>query len=87
MNWVPIEERLPEHMQKVVCFLPDNFQFVGKSEETRHEPIVILRFMQDFFESDSDKWVKFGPHFWAGEGLSNHYMPDVTHWMPLPEAP
>jgi hypothetical protein len=28
--------------------------------------------------------MKHGRHFWQGEGNSNHFFKDVTHWMPLP---
>ena len=88
MDWIAIDERLPEDGQKVICYLPDNHQYLpGKTGETRHEPVVILRFVETFFQEGSKKWEKHGPHFWLGEGLSNHYFPDVTHWMPLPEAP
>ncbi|MDA0714699.1 MAG: DUF551 domain-containing protein [Bacteroidetes bacterium] len=88
MEWTDINERLPENMDKVLCYLPDNVQFLpGKSGESRPENVVILRFVQDFFAEGSEKREKYGPHFWLGEGLSNHYMADVTHWMPLPQAP
>ena len=87
MQWIPVNEQLPAHMDKVLCYLPDNVQYLGKTDETRPEPVVILRFIKDFFAEGSEKKKKFGPHFWAGEGLSNHYMQDVTHWMPLPEKP
>ena len=88
MNWIDIDSQLPENGQKVICYLPENHQFLpGKSDETRFEPVVILRFVHGFFAEGSAKHEKFGPHFWLGEGLSNHYFKDVTHWMPLPEAP
>jgi len=88
MDWIDIKESVPEHQQKVMCYLPDNYQYLpGKSGEERHEPVIILRFMQDFFVDQPDKSEKHGPHFWLGEGLSNHYFNDVTHWMPLPDSP
>jgi len=87
-DWIAISERTPEDGQKVLCYLPDNHQFLpGKTGETRHEPVVILRFVETFFNAGSPKREKHGPHFWLGEGLSNHYFDDVTHWMTLPEAP
>jgi hypothetical protein len=87
MAWISVQERLPDHLSKVLCYLPDNVQYIGKTDEIRPEPVVILRFVANFFGEGNEKREKHGPHFWAGEGLSNHYMADVTHWMPLPEAP
>lgn len=88
MDWIAISERLPEDGQKVLCYLPDNHQYLpGKSGETRFEPVLILRFVDEFFAEGSPKRLKHGPHFWLGEGLSNHYFKDVTHWMPLPTSP
>lgn len=88
MDWIAVDERLPEDRSKVLCYLPGNLQYLpGKTGDTRPEPVVILRFVKDFFEEGSKKWEKYGPHFWLGEGLSNHYFSDVTHWMPLPEKP
>lgn len=87
-DWIAIADRLPEDGAKVLCYLPDNHQYLpGKTGETRYEPIVILRFVREFFAEDSAKRAKHGPDFWLGEGLSNHYFADVTHWMPLPAAP
>jgi len=88
MNWIDITSQQPADGQKVICYLPENHQYLpGKTGETRHEPVVILRFVAAFFEEGSLKHEQHGPHFWLGEGLSNHYYKDVTHWMPLPTAP
>ncbi|MFT4662922.1 MAG: hypothetical protein ACI8XB_003215 [Patiriisocius sp.] len=88
MEWISLKDRVPEDQDKVICYLPNNYQYLpGKSGEERHEPIVILRFVKDFFAGQDDKIEKHGPHFWLGEGLSNHYFGDVTHWMKLPEMP
>ena len=87
-DWVNIKDQLPEDGQKVICFLPDNYQYLpGKTGEQRHEPIVILRFVVSFFKEGTEKFEKHGPHFWLGEGLSNHYFKDVSHWRVLPEHP
>ncbi len=88
MEWITLKDKLPTHHQKVLCYLPENYQYLpGKSGEERHEPTVILRFVKDFFLFKPEKSEKHGLHFWLGEGLSNHYMNDVTHWMPLPVLP
>ena len=87
-SWIDINEQLPEDGQKVICYLPDNHQYLpGKTGEMRFEPIVILRFAEKFFQEGTEKYEKHGPHFWLGEGLSNHYFIDVSHWMSLPEGP
>jgi hypothetical protein len=88
MDWIAIGDRLPASGEKVICYLPDNHQYLpGKTGETRFEPIVILRFLAGFFEEGSSKFEKHGPHFWLGEGLSNHYFNDVSHWMAVPVSP
>ena len=87
-GWRDIKERLPEDGEKVIAYLPDNKQYLpGKTGEERFEPIVILKFVETFFKEGTDKFNKHGSHFWLGEGKSNHYFPDVSHWMPLPEGP
>lgn len=88
MAWINVKEQLPSDQQKVICYLPDNYQYLpGKTGEERHEPVVILRFVANFFKDNPEKAEKHGPHFWLGEGLSNHYFDDVTHWQPMPEGP
>jgi len=87
-GWIDIKAQKPKDGQKVICFLPDNYQYLpGKKGEQRHEPIVILRYVDSFFKEGTKKFEDHGPHFWLGEGLSNHYFIDVTHWKPLPEFP
>lgn len=46
--------------------------------------VIVLRFLEDFFLDRPEKMEKHGQHFWQGEGNSNHYFADVTHWMPMP---
>lgn len=88
MDWIALGDQLPANGEKVICYLPDNHQYLpGNSGETRFEPTVILRFVAEFFKEGSSKYEKYGPHFWLGEGLSNHYFKDVSHWMALPKAP
>jgi len=87
-GWIDIQDQKPNDGQKVICFLPNNYQFLpGKTGETRHEPIIILRYVESFFKEGTKKYEEHGPHFWLGEGLSNHYFVDVTHWRSLPEFP
>lgn len=88
MTWIPTEDRLPEDGQRVLAFLPDNTVYLpGKSGARRFTPVIFLRFAKDFFAETNPKREKYGPHFWLGEGQSNHYFADVTHWMEVPEGP
>jgi hypothetical protein len=80
--WIPCTERLPEDGQRVLGWLP------SKTGATEERNSVILRFAHDFFVKNPSKTGKAtGPHFWIGEGTSNHFFEEVTHWMELPEAP
>lgn len=88
MNWIAIEDKLPGNNQRVLAFLPDNKIYLpGKTGEMKLVPVIFLRFEKDFFGEKNPKRKKFGPHFWLGEGQSNHYFADVTHWLPCPEGP
>ena len=88
MKWIDIKRDLPEDGEKVLCYLPHNYQYLpGKTGEKRADPILILRFVKNFFEEGSEKRHKHGPHFWLGEGLSNHFFKDVSHWMSMPKIP
>lgn len=88
MSWIKVKDNLPENGQRVLAFLPKNEIFLpGKTGEKRFLPVIFLRFAYDFFGPKNPKREKFGAHFWLGEGQSNHYFADVTHWMPVPEGP
>ncbi len=51
MDWIDVSDRLPKDGQKVMCYLPDNHQYLpGKTGETRFDPIVLLRFVASFFK-------------------------------------
>lgn len=87
--WIPVSERLPDDGQRVLCHLPKNDVYLpGKSGAMEARNVVVLRFAHDFFLKNPSKTGYSGsPHFWLGEGTSNRFFTDVTHWMPLPEAP
>jgi hypothetical protein len=88
MEWISLTDRLPENNQRVLAFLPNNLIYLpGKTGDVRFTPVIFLRFALDFFKESNPKREKFGPHFWVGEGQSNHYFNDVTHWMPAPAGP
>jgi hypothetical protein len=87
MRWIDIHHQLPENEQRVLAFVPGNKVFLpGKSGEFEIREVIVMRFLQDFYPSGSEKHTKHGAHFWQGEGSSNHFFNDVTHWMPLPEG-
>jgi hypothetical protein len=88
MNWIKVEEQLPEDQQRILAFVPGNKVFLpGKSGEFELREVIVLRFLKDFYPEGSEKFIKHGPHFWQGEGNSNHFFKDITHWMAMPEKP
>jgi hypothetical protein len=87
-DWIPIETRLPQHDQRVLAFIPGNRVFLpGKDLAFEIREVIVLRFCENYFAADPDKCAKHGAHFWSGEGNSNHFFADVTHWQPMPESP
>ena len=84
-----MSERLPADGTRVLCYLPTNRVYLpGKTGAMEDRNVVVLRFEKDFFLKNPSKTGKAtGEHFWLGEGTSNHFFADVTHWMPLPEIP
>lgn len=87
--WIPLVERLPADGERCLCHLPGHEVFLpGKTGTKEARPVVILRFAQDFFLKNPSKTGYSGsPHFWLGEGTSNRFFMEVTHWMPLPGTP
>jgi hypothetical protein len=50
--------------------------------------VVILRFAEDWFiKNPSKTGRKTHRHFWLGEGSSNCFFEQVTHWKALPDGP
>ena len=75
-------------MQRVLAFIPENKVFLpGKAFEFEIREVIVLVFLKDFYADDLEKKEKHGLHFWQGEGNSNHFFKDVTHWADMPEAP
>jgi len=87
-NWISIQDQLPANDQRVLAFIPANKVFLpGKDLEFEIREVIVLRFLKDFYPEGSEKYAKNGPHFWQGEGNSNHFFADVTHWLPMPIGP
>jgi hypothetical protein len=88
-DWIDIEERTPLNGQRVLAYLPGNKVWLpGKSGETEHKEVIILKFLENYFIDNPSKTGKAtSPHFWTGEGSSNHFFEAVSYWRPLPEGP
>ncbi|MDZ4751463.1 MAG: DUF551 domain-containing protein [Flavobacteriales bacterium] len=87
-QWISVNEVIPPHNERVLVFVPGNKVFLpGKSGEFEIRECIVLRLQHHFYPEGSDKYVKHGPHFWQGEGNSNHFFGDVSHWMKLPSNP
>jgi hypothetical protein len=88
LDWIDISKELPKNGQRLLAFIPNNKVFLpGKSLEFEIREVIVLHFLKGFYEEGSEKCEKHGPHFWQGEGNSNHFFNDVTHWMPIPQGP
>lgn len=88
-EWTSVDDDLPQDGERVLCYLPNNRVFLpGKTGANELRTVVIMRFAKDFFTKNASKTGYEGvPHFWQGEGTSNRFFHEVTHWMRLPEAP
>lgn len=88
-EWVPCSKALPTDGQRVLAWLPKNIVHLpGMTGATEERNIAILRFSKDFFVHNPSKTGKAkSPHFWVGEGSSNHFFEEVSHWMPMPTPP
>ena len=87
VGWIACEERLPADGQRVLAVVPGNEVLLPGKAKFEMREVLVLRFMENFFSSQSDRADSHGRHFWSGEGASNQYFKAVTHWMPMPQAP
>lgn len=87
-DWKSVQEQLPKDGQRVLVFVPNNKYFLpGKSGEFEMREVMIMKFCENFYPLDSERGMKYGPHFWSGEGNSNCFFNAVTHWCPIPIGP
>lgn len=89
MNWISVDDKLPENGQRVIGFIPENYvPEPGNPTEVSLIPIKILTFVKNFYGSHKPRHKNStSDDFWSGEGLSNHFFQEVTHWMELPQNP
>ena len=88
MNWIPCTERLPADRQRVLCWLPSNTVHLSGLSETESRNVVVLRFAKDWFIKNPSKTRRnVHRHFWLGEGSSNCFFEQVSHWMEMPAGP
>jgi hypothetical protein len=89
LEWTAVADALPEDGVRVLCCIPGNVVYLpGKTGETDLREVVVMRFAKDFFLKNPSKTGYSGvPHFWLGEGTSNRFFHEVSHWMPLPDRP
>jgi len=87
-GWIDIEKEIPQDNQRILAYIPNNKVFLpGMQLDFAMREVVILHFRKNFFADNAEKRNKHGLHFWSGEGNSNHYYHDVTHWRAIPEGP
>jgi hypothetical protein len=72
MNWIDVEEKLPEDYEEVLCL---SVKF-GDPKRNLSSHQVILSRENNCWASDVDEDYERNPDY--------HY---ITHWMPLPETP
>ena len=87
MNWIDIKSELPTDEQRVLAYIPNHKIFLPGLMDTELREVIVLHFQKNFYPEGSEKFEKHGPHFWKGEGNSNHFFKDVTHWKPIPDGP
>ena len=89
MEWISCKNSLPQNQQRVLAFVPNNYLPIpGGGGEVELRAVKILVFEENFYGEHKPKHKNNeGFHFWTGEGLSNNFFQEVSHWMPLPNEP
>lgn len=87
-GWTPCAERLPADGERVICWLPVNTVRLPGGNATEERHVVLLRFAEDWFiKNPSKTGRRTHRHFWIGEGGSNCFFEQVSHWRALPPSP
>ena len=89
MEWISIKDKLPQDGQRVIAFIPENYvPTPGDPREVELKPLKVLTFIRNFYGNHKPKHKNsLSNDFWSGEGLSNHFFQEITHWMPMPNSP
>ncbi len=89
MEWISIKDQLPKNGQQVIAFIPENYVPIpGNPREVELKPLKVLTFIRDFYGNHKPKHKhSLSNDFWSGDGLSNHFFQEITHWMPMPNKP
>ena len=84
MKWENVNEKLPEHLQQVLCLHKSNEMYVliFIDHKKMMEKLEKELDMTSFSKETTDYDYSFASKEIRGNCLSN-----VTHWMPLPELP
>ncbi|MBK8583290.1 MAG: DUF551 domain-containing protein [Flavobacteriales bacterium] len=86
--WNSCSQQLPADGQRVLCWLPSNTVRLPGGGDSEERNVVLMRFAEDWFiKNPSKTGRKTHRHFWLGEGGSNCFFEQVTHWMALPDGP
>lgn len=78
-KWISVTDRLPEDRQRILCF--------KKSKYGSCVMVVTYSKCLESYCGVDFRGVKRGGFFSYDSEVGYYEIPDVTHWMPLPEAP
>lgn len=82
LRWIPVTERMPEEDMKLLLYVP-------KTEKGRQSGIFTGELKEVKANNGSGNFwnIPTPGSDWTLWGWSYFEKPNVTHWMPLPEAP
>ena len=78
-EWISVKDRLPEDLQKVLCF-----------KQAKYGSCVMTAKFSECLEKYCDvdfHGVKHGGFFNYDSEVGYYELREVTHWMPLPQPP